>query len=75
MAYRDFSADVENGTLIETVSRSFLLGSRPAGAILPGHDAVADPEAGWAARNPARALAFLYVTPRDCAALDELLAA
>jgi hypothetical protein len=33
-----------------------------------------DPEAGWAARNPDRAMLFLYVTPRDCGALDELMA-
>ena len=40
----------------------------------PAHEEVADPEAGWATRNPSRALAFLFVTPRDCAALDELMA-
>jgi hypothetical protein len=40
----------------------------------PAHADVADPEAGWATRNPNRALAFLFVTPRDCAALDELMA-
>ena len=40
----------------------------------PGHAQVADPEAGWATRNPDRALAFLFVSPRDCAALDELMA-
>jgi hypothetical protein len=34
----------------------------------------ANPEAGWAARNPDRAMLFLYVTPRDCGALDELMA-
>ncbi|MEA3062348.1 MAG: hypothetical protein QOJ94_2129 [Sphingomonadales bacterium] len=34
----------------------------------------ADPEAGWAARNPAQALVFLYVNPRDCGALEELMA-
>jgi hypothetical protein len=34
----------------------------------------ADPEAGWAARNPDRAMLFLYVSPRDCGALDELMA-
>lgn len=34
----------------------------------------ADPEAGWAARNPAQALLFLFVSPRDCGALDELMA-
>jgi hypothetical protein len=34
----------------------------------------ADPEAGWAARNPDRALLFLFVSPRDCGALEELMA-
>jgi hypothetical protein len=33
-----------------------------------------DPEAGWAARNPDRALLFLFVSPRDCGALEELMA-
>jgi hypothetical protein len=33
-----------------------------------------DPEAGWAARNPDRALLFLFVTPRDCGAVEELMA-
>ncbi len=40
---------------------------------LPANDP-ADPEAGWATRNPNRAMAFLFVTPRDCAVVDELLA-
>jgi hypothetical protein len=34
----------------------------------------ADPEAGWGARNPDRALLFLFVTPRDCGAVEELMA-
>lgn len=34
----------------------------------------ADPEAGWASRNPDRAMVFLFVSPRDCGALDELMA-
>jgi hypothetical protein len=34
----------------------------------------ADPEAGWAGRNPDRAMLFLFVTPRDCGALEELMA-
>ena len=34
----------------------------------------ADPEAGWAARNPDRALLFLFVSPRDCGAVEELMA-
>jgi len=36
---------------------------------------VSEPEAGWASRNPARAMALLFVNPRDCAMVDELLAA
>ena len=35
---------------------------------------LADPAAGWAARNPDRAMLFLFVSPRDCGALDELMA-
>jgi hypothetical protein len=34
----------------------------------------ADPEAGWASRNPDRAMLFFFVSPRDCGALDELMA-
>ncbi|MBV8593911.1 MAG: hypothetical protein JOZ27_06395 [Caulobacteraceae bacterium] len=34
-----------------------------------------DPDPAWAAKNPARAMAFLFVSPRDCAAIDALLAA
>ena len=47
-----------------------------AGAALPHADfrTPADPEAGWAARNPDRAMLFLFVSPRDCGALDELMA-
>ena len=44
--------------------------ARPA---LPAKDP-ADPEAGWATRNPNRAMAFLFVSPHDCGAVDELLA-
>jgi hypothetical protein len=43
-------------------------------AAMPAHSDIADPETGWATRNPAKALAFLFVSPRDCAALDELMA-
>ena len=47
-------------------------------APLPGANAdfrtPADPEAGWASRNPDRAMLFLFVNPRDCGALDELMA-
>ncbi|HEX8620558.1 MAG TPA: hypothetical protein VF718_01165 [Allosphingosinicella sp.] len=34
----------------------------------------ADPPAGWAARSPDRAMLFLFVSPRDCGALEELMA-
>jgi hypothetical protein len=34
----------------------------------------ADPEAGWASRNPDRAMLLLFVSPRDCGALEELMA-
>ena len=45
----------------------------PARPSLPANDP-ADPEMGWAKRNPERAMAFLFVSPRDCSAVDELLA-
>lgn len=35
-------------------------------------EAIDSPSADWAAGNPTRALAFLMVSPRDCAALDVL---
>ena len=34
-----------------------------------------EPDAAWAAANPDRALAFLFVAPQPCEALDALLAA
>ena len=34
----------------------------------------ADPQAGWASRKPDAALLFLFVSPRDCGALEELMA-
>lgn len=37
-------------------------------------DAVRDPEPHWAQSNPDRMLAFLFVAPRDCDAVDQLLA-
>ena len=40
---------------------------------LPANDP-ADPETGWATRNPNRAMLFLFVSPRDCSAVGELLA-
>ena len=35
----------------------------------------AEPEAGWATRNPDRAMLNLFVNPRDCSMIDELMAA
>ena len=48
---------------------------KPAAAkpAVPANDP-ADPEMGWATRNPDRATLFLFVSPRDCAAVDELIA-
>lgn len=37
-------------------------------------DEARDPEPHWAQGNPDRMLAFLFVAPRDCAAVDQLLA-
>ena len=37
--------------------------------------AAGEPCPVWAAQNPDRALAFLFVAPQDCAAVDILLAA
>lgn len=47
-----------------------------AAAALPHGDfrTPGDPEAGWAARNPDRAILFLFVSPRDCGAVEELMA-
>ena len=38
-------------------------------------DGARAPDAGWAEANPDRALAFLFVSPQPCEALDALLAA
>ncbi|GAA0869412.1 hypothetical protein GCM10009116_12480 [Brevundimonas basaltis] len=35
-------------------------------------DAASEPCADWTALNPDRALALLFVAPRDCAAVDVL---
>ena len=37
-------------------------------------DDAQDPDPHWAQGNPDRMLAFLFVAPRDCAAVDQLLA-
>ncbi|MDP3660364.1 hypothetical protein [Phenylobacterium sp.] len=36
-------------------------------------DMASDPSPAWARENPDDLLRFLYVSPRPCAALDELL--
>ena len=54
-------------------SRSFA--SAPANEDAPLSADRPDPEAGWATRNPERAMLFLFVTPRDSLVVDELLAA
>ena len=35
---------------------------------------IPDPEPGWATLHPDRALLLLFVSPRPCAAMDELMA-
>lgn len=67
--------DAEGETLANTSPRLFMFAKDAAAApLMPRHEDVADPEAGWASRNPERAMAFLFVSPRDCGAVDELLA-
>ena len=63
-----FAADVDIAVEATTAPRA-----EPS-PMLPTHAEVADPEPGWATRNPDRAMAFLFVSPRDCSAVDELLA-
>ena len=49
---------------------------RPVATDLPTSaliDAAADPCPTWAAQNPDRALALLFVAPRDCVAVDVLV--
>lgn len=46
----------------------------PSAIPFPANDDAADPEAGWASRNPGQALLFLFVNPRPGAVLDELMA-
>lgn len=48
--------------------------ARPASAFRFAPRAASDPEAGWATRNPQQAMALLFVNPRDCAMVDELMA-
>jgi hypothetical protein len=48
------------------------VGARAAVPV-PANDPT-DPELGWAIANPDRAMLFLFVSPRDCAAVDELMA-
>jgi hypothetical protein len=60
---------------IEAGSAATLFGDAPVSAPAPADFRTpADPEAGWASRNPDRALLFLFVSPRDCGALEELMA-
>ncbi len=34
---------------------------------------IADPDLAWAATDPARLLAYLFISPRPCPALDALI--
>jgi hypothetical protein len=46
--------------------------ARPQGR-LAGCPQPPDPDPAWALRNPEKFLAFLFVSPRPCEALDALL--
>ena len=71
----DLILDADGEAVAEAAPRPFMFAREAAAApLMPRHEEVADPEAGWASRNPERAMAFLFVCPRDCGALDELLA-
>ena len=60
---------------IEAGSAATLFANAPAPAAAHADfRTAADPEAGWASRNPDRAMLFLFVTPRDCGAFEELMA-
>jgi hypothetical protein len=53
--------------------------SRPAAPVPANQDSPlgadrADPEPGWATRNPDQAMLFLFLTPRDGQLVDELFA-
>ena len=47
----------------------------PSAELSAAFAAARQPDAAWAAANPDRALAFLFVAPQPCEALDALLAA
>lgn len=49
--------------------RSLTVTAPPAALLI---DAAAAPCPEWAARNPERALALLFVAPQDCDAVDVL---
>ena len=65
-AFAPFQAD-DSDIIVESFS------SARVARAFPAND-VADPESGWATRNPDRALLFLFVNPRDCGAVGELMA-
>ena len=66
---------IEDADSIFDFSRNSGLPSRAAANLdSPLGAGRADPEAGWASRNPDRAMLFLFVTPRDGAVVEELLA-
>lgn len=58
-----FTADSENAFIVthHTVTQDAVLLDAP------------DPEPGWVTRYPNWALAFFFLSPRPCAALDELM--
>jgi len=65
--------EAHSAALVAEVDFAVEPAAAPVVAPFPAND-VADPEAGWATRNPERAMLFLFVTPRDCEAVDEVMA-
>lgn len=55
-------------------SLSYAPSTAPAPSAAALIDTAAAPCAEWAALNPERALALLFVAPQDCAAVDVLMA-
>jgi len=53
--------------------RSISAGTAARAAAARGTTVSAEPAPGWARHHPQEALAFLYVSPHPCAALDELM--
>lgn len=72
MAYRHSSNPSARKTVMPFDSAAYPM-PQPAPGVAALIDAVQPPCPVWAAENPDRALALLFVAPSDCAAVDVLL--